>query len=380
MLKESTQELQSSLSHATASVSSRRPSFLDFFAGSGLVTEALKPYFTVAWANDVCPKKAAVYLANHPKNNFYLGSIDALSGATLPEALLSWASFPCQDLSLAGNLGGISSTRSGLVWHWLRAMDEMPRRPSIVVAENVVGLVSAHAGIHYRRLHLALVKRGYRVGALVLDAIHWTPQSRARIFVIGVDRRFNVSDFCSRIPDWTHSRAVQKARSNLPHWTWWRLPTPRRRLRSLTSIIDFRAPCDDPQRTAHNLRLIPLLHRERLMQALQAGVTVIPGYKRTRNGRQVLELRLDGVAGCLRTPEGGSSRQLLILSRDGALQTRLLTAQEAARLMGAPKHYKIPGSYTDSYKAMGDAVAVPAVRYLARHLLFPLAQRCHTLS
>lgn len=376
MLKESTKELQSSPSNVTASEFSLRPFFLDFFAGSGLVTEALKLYFTAAWANDICPKKAAIYHANHPKNNFYLGSIEAISGSTLPEASLSWASFPCQDLSLAGNLGGISSTRSGLVWHWLRVMDEMPHRPSIVVAENVVGLVSAHAGIHYQRLHMALVERGYRVGALLIDAIHWTPQSRPRIFVVGVDQCLSVSDLCARTPNWAHSRAIQKAGSRLPYWTWWRLPTPRRRTRSLASVIDFHAPCDEPQRATHNLTLIPLSHRERLTKTLLEGEKIVPGYKRTRNGRQVLELRLDGVAGCLRTPEGGSSRQLLVLSRDGALHTRLLTVQEAARLMGAPKHYKLPGSYNDGYKAMGDAVAVPAARYLARHLLFPLAQRC----
>lgn len=378
MLKESTKESQSSSSNVTISDLSLRPSFLDFFAGSGLVTEALKPYFTVAWANDLCPKKAAVYRANHPKDNFHLGSIATLSGATLPEALLSWASFPCQDLSLAGNLEGLSSARSGLVWHWLRTMDEMPRRPSIVVAENVVGLVSAQGGSHYCRLHLALMERGYRVGALLLDAIHWTPQSRPRIFIVGVDQRVEVSDFCSCTPTWAHSRALQKIGGTLPQWTWWRLPTPRRRPYSLASIIDFHAPCDEPWRTAHNLNLISPPHRTRLTQALQAGKKVVPGYKRTRNGRQVLELRLDGVAGCLRTPEGGSSRQLLILSRNGALHTRLLTVQETARLMGAPKHYKLPGSYNDAYKAMGDAVAVPAVRYLARHLLFPLAQRCQT--
>jgi len=198
MLKESTKTSQSSSSDTTTiSHSSLKPSFLDFFAGSGLVTEALKPYFTVAWANDICPKKAAVYRANHPKDNFHLGSIAALSGKALPAASLSWASFPCQDLSLAGHLQGLSSTRSGLVWHWLRVMDEMSRRPSVVVAENVVGLISAHAGTHYRRLHETLVDRGYRVGALLLDAIHWTPQSRPRIFVVGVDRRIEVSDFFS---------------------------------------------------------------------------------------------------------------------------------------------------------------------------------------
>lgn len=352
-----------------------KPPFLDFFAGSGLVTEALKPYFTAVWANDICPKKAAVYRANHSQDNFHFGSIDTINGRTLPRALLSWASFPCQDLSLAGNQEGLSSSRSGLVWRWLRVMDDMPNRPPIVVAENVVGLVSAHGGRHYRRLHRALAARGYRVGPLLIDARHWTPQSRPRIFVVGVDHSVDVTGLRAQTPGWAHSPAIRKAADKLPRWIWWSLPTPPRRTLSLATVIDSRAPYDKLQRTAHNLSLIPPAHRERLIDALQLGATIIPGYKRTRNGRQVLELRFDGLAGCLRTPEGGSSRQVLVIAHNGSLHTRLLTVQEAARLMGAPKHYKIPGSYNDGYKAMGDAVVVPVVRHLARHLLYPLAQR-----
>lgn len=101
---------------------------------------------------------------------------------------------------------------------------------------------------------------------------------------------------------------------------------------------------------------------------------VFPGYKRTRNGQQVLELRFDNVAGCLRTPEGGSSRQYVVIYKDGRFTTRLLTVQEAARLMGVRDSYRILGTYNDGYKAMGDGVAVPAVRHLARHLLRPLAR------
>ena len=108
--------------------------------------------------------------------------------------------------------------------------------------------------------------------------------------------------------------------------------------------------------------------------AINGRPRAFPGYRRMRNGRQVLELRFDDVAGCLRTPEGGSSRQLLVIARNGNLETRLITVREAARLMGARESYRIVGSYNDGYKAMGDAVAVPAVRYLAQHLLSPLAQ------
>src|SRR5665811_1017632 len=74
-----------------------RPAALDFFAGSGLVTEALRPFFDVVWSNDVCPRKAAVYCANHPEHHFRPGGIEDVRGLELPEAVLSWASFPCQD-------------------------------------------------------------------------------------------------------------------------------------------------------------------------------------------------------------------------------------------------------------------------------------------
>jgi DNA (cytosine-5)-methyltransferase 1 len=88
-----------------------------------------------------------------------------------------------------------------------------------------------------------------------------------------------------------------------------------------------------------------------------------------------LELRFDGLAGCLRTPKGGSSRQLLVSIEKGLIRTRLLTVRECARLMGAPDSFKIPGSYNDGYGAMGDAVAVPVTKWLSNNLLAELASR-----
>lgn len=120
--------------------------FLEFFAGSGLVAQGLSGYFQPAWANDICAKKAAVYTANHGAEHFHLGSVSDVNGTDLPEAPLAWASFPCQDLSLAGLTGGIHASRSGLVWEWLRIIDEMPSRPPVLVAENVAGLVSVAGG------------------------------------------------------------------------------------------------------------------------------------------------------------------------------------------------------------------------------------------
>lgn len=349
------------------------PTFLDFFAGSGLVTEGMDGFFDAIWANDICSKKAAVYRANHGDEHFHLGSIADVKGEELPKAHLGWASFPCQDLSLAGQMSGLQGERSGLVWEWLRIIDEMgDDRPPVLVAENVSGLISSQNGDNYRALHNALTARGYRAGAMELDAIRWLPQSRPRIFVVAVREDLKLDNLSSRFPSWPQSKAIQRLGAELPGFVWWTLPRPSMRDTWLEDIFQEDAECDDEQRTRATLALIAPQHQTRLLMELANGFKVAPGYKRTRGGKQVLELRFDHVSGCLRTPEGGSSRQVMVLKREGQLRTRLLTVREAARLMGVRDDYQLPGSYNDGYKAMGDAVAVPVVRHLAQHLLQPL--------
>lgn len=348
-----------------------KPGFLEFFAGSGLVSQALSPYFSLLWANDICPKKADVFRVNHGAEKFHLGSVTRVDGRELPVAALSWASFPCQDLSLAGKSAGIQASRSGLVWEWLRVMDEIPEAAPILVAENVVGLMAWDGGSQYRQLHEAMTERGYRVGAFVLDAVRWLPQSRPRVFVVGVHKTAAPpTELLDDGPNWLHSKAVIKAAQRLDDWLWWKMPEPAPRRLSLSGVIDWKAPCLDEAISKKTLALIPAEHMRRLQES---GLKVAPGYKRIRSGRQVLELRFDDVAGCLRTPQGGSSRQYLVIRRRGNWRARLLTVKETARLMGAPETYRLPGKYNDGYKAMGDAVAVPAVAYLAEHLLTKLA-------
>ncbi len=348
------------------------PAFLEFFAGSGLVAHALKPSFKAVWANDNSEKKAEVYRANHGPAHFHLGSIADVHGESLPQAALSWASFPCQDLSLAGLTAGIHGGRSGLVWQWLRIMEEMTCCPPLLVAENVTGLMSHARGAHYRQLHQALQSRGFRIGAIVLNAVRWVPQSRQRVFVIAVKSGVEIPEALrSEQPTWLHPDMVVNAAKGLDDWIWWKMPEPPPRKQTLSDLVEWDAPFDPPAHAARNVGLISERHMNEL---LKAEVCVAPGYKRIRQGQQYLELRFDDVAGCLRTPAGGSSRQSLVFKTDDGLATRLLTVRETARLMGAPESYKLPGTYNDGYKAMGDAVAVPVAKYLAKHLLTPLAR------
>jgi len=347
--------------------------FLDFFAGSGLVSEGLKDFFHPIWANDICTNKARVYTANHPQDIFHLGPIEEIIGKSIPNAILSWGSFPCQDLSLAGNMEGITSKRSGLVWQWLRVMDEMNIRPPIVVAENVLGLLSSADGQNYLKLHNALTDRDYRVGTVVLDASCWVPHSRKRVFIIAVDRNIQTKQFQSDGPIWCHSKSLVMASKRLKDWIWWNLPKIDISRKKLEDIIDYSLTCDDPKKSHQLMNLVPTSHWIKMGKAMENGQKVFTGYKRIRAGQQVLELRFDGLAGCLRTPEGGSSRQFVIIRNNGDVKTRLLSIKEASALMGVRDSYKIPGSYNNGYKAMGDAVAVPVVRFLAEYLLFPIA-------
>lgn len=340
----------------------------EFFAGSGLVAYGLKGMFAPIWANDISEQKAAVYEANFVCNHFEIGDIKDIDGHALPFANLSWASFPCQDLSLAGSLGGIHASRSGLVWEWLRVLDEMDAKPKIVVLENVSGLLSTNGGNDYRVLHMALVERGFDCGAFVLNASHFVPQSRPRVFVIAVQRGLKIpGDLVGNGPCWLHNRAATELGNSLLGWIWWKTEKPPRRRKSLKDIIEKDVPFDKDAA----LRLVPERHQLKLDDHNAVCAT---GYRRTRYGTQQLELRFDGIAGCLRTPEGGSSKQYLVVKQNGETHARLLTVREAARLMGAPDSYILPGSYNDGYKAMGDAVAMPVARFIGERFLKKIAE------
>jgi DNA (cytosine-5)-methyltransferase 1 len=160
----------------------------------------------------------------------------------------------------------------------------------------------------------------------------------------------------------------------LPGWIWWRFPKPSARRQHLIDIIEWDAPGDSDKAIQRNLELMSPRHREYLLSIPNEQTAVATGYKRTRHGKQVLELRFDGVAGCLRTPDGGSSRQVLVIKRNDEIVTRLLTIRETARLMGASESFTLPGAYNDGYRAMGDAVAAPVAKYLGKHLLSKLME------
>ena len=357
----------------------------EFFAGGGLAGIGLADAgFRTLFANDIDAAKARAFRANHPDSPLQEGDIWDLTQDDLPgKPDLCWASSPCQDVSLAGARGGLEARRSGAFWGFWRLMQglaDQNRAPRVVVIENVVGLLTSAEGRDFAAVCSALVEGGYRVGALDMDAALWLPQSRPRLFIVGL---LNNDGPEASGPGPFHSSRLIAAHERLPepvkaHWAWWSLPKPPRRNQDLAALLEPDASVDwfDAQQTATLLALASPLHRTRLEAALQSGERrVAAAFRRVRTEHgikvQRLEVRLDGLAGCLRTPSGGSSRQYVLVCDGGEIRARRLTGRETARLMGLPDTYRLPASESAALKLMGDAVAVPVVRALAEGLLAP---------
>ena len=372
-------------------------SFYEFFAGGGMARAGLGEGWRCAFANDFDPAKVAVYRDNWGADKMVQEDVNLITTTALSgEVDLAWASFPCQDLSLAGNYAGLGlptsreQTRSGSFWpFWrlMRGLVEEGRSPRLIVLENVYGALSSNKGRDFAAISRALSDAGYHFGAMVIDARLFLPHSRQRLFVVAVRGDICIpADLQANGPTsaW-HPPALREAFGILQpkirnRWVWWSLPVPAPHQVRFADVIEENPTGVKWHTRAETSRLIAMmspLNRAKLRAAKKSGRREVGGiYKRTRivDGvkQQRAEVRFDDLAGCLRTPTGGSSRQTIIVVDGPVVRSRLLSPREATRLMGLPDSYKLPARYNDGYHLAGDGVAVPVVRHLAQYLIEPV--------
>jgi DNA (cytosine-5)-methyltransferase 1 len=364
--------------------------YYEFFAGGGMARAGLGSNWQCLFANDISEKKADAYRANWGDDDLWVGDVFKVQTKQLPgQADLAWGSFPCQDLSLAGNGEGLGGERSGAFWgFWkiIRGLNRAGRKPHMVVLENVYGTLTSHDGKDFEQIAKAVAAEGYVFGAVVIDAVHFVPQSRPRLFIIGVDASLTLPDAIHAelpTPAW-HPDAVIRAYNRLPEaakgtWRWWSPPAPTARVSTMDAIIE-REPEDvkwhSDEETQRLLNMMSDVNRRKVMEAQRFGsLKVGTIYRRTRNGIQRAEVRFDGVAGCLRTPAGGSSRQTIMVVDGPKIRTRLISSREMARLMGLSEEYLLPDRYNETYHLLGDGVVVPVVAHLRAHVLAPVFER-----
>jgi len=362
---------------------SKTKTFAEFFAGIGLMRLGLEHEgWSATFANDISIDKYEMYSAHFDDQPplYLIKDVHLLEPDEMPTVTLATASFPCNDLSLAGMRHGLGGKQSSAYWGFIKILDRLQeRRPPLVLLENVAGFLNSHNGRDFQAALLALNRLGYAVDPIMIDAGRFVPQSRVRLFVIA---RFD--DRCHAWESHDASRFYEsdvrpKALADFifrhPEIVWSIKLLPNLPSRSST-LVDMLQdiPADSPiwwskARVDYLVNQMSEKHRHALNEMMKSeSWSYGTVFRRIRHGRSMAELRNDGMAGCLRTPRGGSGRQILARAGYGNVAARLLTPGECAALMGAPG-FRINAPLNKALFGFGDAVCVPAVAWIARHYL-----------
>ncbi len=377
-----------------------RKTFVEFFAGIGLVHRGLKAgRWRCEYANDIDPKKRTMYAAAFGDEGAYhledVWNIDAVLGRIGPKRpLLATASFPCTDLSTAGRYEGLGGKHSSTFFAFadvLAGLAKLGRQPPMVMIENVPGLLTSRGGDDFRIAAMRLAELGYHLDAMIVDASRFTPQSRPRLFIIGamagaIDAErvesgsaatlFGADD--ARPCEVRPPRLLAAMRGlELPTgWVRYRLePLPQLQT-TLADVVDTDAaqPWWPTEQVERHLAMMSDLHAAKVATIRGTGAEWIGTiFRRIRKGVMRAEVRFDGLAGCLRTPKGGSARQIVIGIEGDRTRMRWMTPREYARLQGAGD-FPIDVADTQAMFGFGDAVCVPVIEWIDRQILTPLAR------
>lgn len=370
----------------------KRPAkeFCEFFAGIGLVREGLAASgWSCVYANDIDPKKQAAYEARFGEpHHFHLGDVwkgDEVVARIPGKPVLATASFPCIDLSLAGHYRGLGGEHSSTFFGFAKVLESLgKRRPPIVLVENVLGFLTSRRGEDFALAANRLAKLGYWLDVFVLDACHFTPQSRPRVFVIGMAEELKPQSTPSNGWLWSADQVssfrpdpLLRIKQRLELATGWvslALPDPPECYTPLANVLDT----DDGQNwwekgeVDRHYQMMSDLHRRQVDAILAARRTWVGTiFRRVRENQQRAEVRFDGLAGCLRTPKGGSAKQIVIAAQAGQLRMRWMTPREYARLQGVPD-FPLVGTTIQQLWGFADAVCVPVIAWIDQHVLTPL--------
>lgn len=376
--------------------------FCEFFAGIGLVRAGLEPSgWRCVYANDVDPKKKELYENRFGiDDRFYLGDVwntSEVLDRIVERPFLATASFPCVDLSPAGYRRGFEGEHSSTFFGFVEILARLGERgPKLILLENVTGFLTSKNGADFKAAIRSLSELGYAIDAFTLDAKYFVPQSRPRVFVVGAARDLEVPGAIrSNATDWFgvgFDRAIERADAAIrprrivpllrsidppPELIAFDIPIPNAKIAPLVELIDLdlnQKWWDEAQVQKHYLMMNDK-HRAIVDRMIAAGESFVGTiFRRKRGGSTRAEVRFDGLAGCLRTPRGGSARQIVVAIDRGVLRMRWMSPREYARLQGAGD-YPLVENEVQNLFGFGDAVCTPVIRYIDRYILSPVFDR-----
>lgn len=364
--------------------------FLEFFAGIGLVHLGLQASgWKCVYANDISEKKEEMYRDQFPDAGYFhredIWNTNNLVGHVTERAALATASFPCVDLSVAGHMRGLEGDRSGTLFGFIKVMNRLNDRglmPPMVMVENVIGLVSGKGGKDFQRACQSIASLGYYLDAVLVDAKHFVPQSRPRLFVIGT-----LPEIMSATPqtpdawEWemasrngTVSKKLYDAIKATKLPTGWvarhlpPLPSAKSNIAQLIDTDEDQAWWSEEEVEKHLKRTSESHYKELERLRCSGEMWVGTAFRRIREGTTRVEVRFDGIAGCLRTANGGSARQIVVLVSGVGLKMRWMTPREYARLQGVPD-FNLQRGINQSLTGFGDGVCVPVIEWIDANVL-----------
>lgn len=307
--------------------------FIDLFAGIGgfrlaFQAQGGKCVFTSEW--DANAQKT--YEVNFGEVPF--GDITQIKESQIPKHDILLGGFPCQPFSLAGvskknslgkKHGFADETQGTLFYDIVRILKE--RRPKAFLLENVKNLKSHDKGKTFKIISEALKELNYIVFDKIIDAKHYVPQHRERIFIAGFNREYFNDSIVFNFP---------------------KAPEKENRVRD---ILEKRP---DPKYTL----------TDNLWTYLQ---NYAKKHQEKGNGFGFGLVDLDKVTRTLSARYHKDGSEILIPQGKGK-NPRRLTPEECRALMGYPDNFKIREtgvSDTQLYRQFGNSVAVPVVSAVA---------------
>jgi DNA (cytosine-5)-methyltransferase 1 len=378
---------------------SSRKTYCEFFAGIGLIHEALRRSgWRCVYANDIDASKRDFYLSRFTDADYYhradVWETEEVVARIGERPFLATASFPCTDMSLAGQRRGFQGSESSAFFGFTAAIRQLgANQPFTILLENVTGFLASHGGRDFQAALEELASLGYWVDTFVLDAKDFVPQSRPRLFVLGYHEALPsglIVRADEREPFWggrwlqeiersprlrpKQLRAKMRQIELSTGWATVPMPAPKPARYQLADYLDLddQQPWWNRSMVEKHYKMMSVPHRNQVDRWLSdRDRQVATVYRRVRKGRQRAEVRLDGVAGCLRTPRGGSARQIVLLTDSGQLRMRWMTPQEYARLQGADDA-GVQQCVSRALFGFGDAVCVPVICWIDQHVLSPI--------
>jgi len=285
----------------------------------------------IVYAMDFDKATCDIYNSNFTNICHFL-DIRHLKSEHIPPHDILTGGFPCQSFSVVAQNPkrlGYKDERGKLFFEMCRILKE--KKPPVFVAENVKGILSANKGEAFPLIIKEFENAGYYVKCHILNAVDFgVPQKRERVFIVGFKNK----------------KAYDK----------FKFPFPLRKIRNVPLAKVVIPECEVEQKYFFSEKAIQGLLKTKHLKSMNKGRI------------QKLDEPCNTV--------GAHLAKVSLNSTDPVLRTngryRMFTPREVARIQSFPDSFKLTGSRTANYKALGNAVAPVVMWYLTKKIIHAL--------